>query len=135
MLDIRELYWAAGFIEGEGTFSVHGSMKSAVSITVSQVQREPLARLYHHFGGKIQGPYVNGKHTPYFRWYLGGVNAVAFCMTLYTLMSRKRKDEIQRVLVGWKQGPGRNKWHKEMMVRREKDKGVIDSIWHLLEEE
>lgn len=135
MLDLKELYWAAGFLEGEGNFSLHGSMKSSVTITASQVQREPLARLEHYFGGKIQGPYINGKHTPYFRWYLGGVNAVGLCMTLYVLMSRKRRDEIQKALVGWKQGPGKNKWHKAMMKRREAEKPIMGMVWDLLKDD
>lgn len=40
-----QLAWAAGFIEGEGSFSN--------TVTAAQVQKEPIERLHALFGGRI----------------------------------------------------------------------------------
>lgn len=104
MLDLKELYWAAGFLEGEGTFLVDRS-----GITAAQVQRQPLDRLQKLLGGKVVGPYEHNKNRngqPFYRWGLYGSNAIGLMMTLYTLMSPRRKEAIVKTLIRWKEAPG-----------------------------
>ena len=52
MIQIKDLYWAAGFLEGEGGFGMYGP-KNAWSVQAAQVQKEPLERLKSLFGGSI----------------------------------------------------------------------------------
>jgi hypothetical protein len=47
--------WAAGFIDGEGCFSARRN-QTGVTLSVTQVEREPLKRLHVLFGGNINGP-------------------------------------------------------------------------------
>ncbi len=107
-MDLKELYWAAGFLEGEGYFCLRGKTKSAVTISASQVQRHPLDRLEAAWAGIVRGPYQNKnpRSTPYYRWDLGGTNAVALMMTLYTLLSPKRQEAIRSIIAVWKLNPG-----------------------------
>ena len=53
----EELAWAAGFVEGEGSFSCgnpsSGKSHGYLRIDVSQVDRVPLERLQAMFGGSI----------------------------------------------------------------------------------
>ena len=46
---LNDLYWSAGFLEGEGAFMKNGT--GGIVVTASQVQKEPLDRLYKLFGG------------------------------------------------------------------------------------
>ena len=112
MIDIRELYWAAGFLEGEGWFGYkiqHTKSNYFVGtykINAVQVQREPLERLQRLLGGKIwlirrQNP----KHNDIWSWEQWGVNALGAMYTLYTLMSPKRQDQIKQAIEKWKARP------------------------------
>src|SRR5207237_4509056 len=48
---IRELCWAAGFLEGEGSFSSYGGTEKVAAV---QIRRPPLNRLRRVFGGAIK---------------------------------------------------------------------------------
>jgi hypothetical protein len=101
----RDIGWVAGFLEGEGYFSWN---RTAISVQASQVQREPLDRLQQLIGGRINGPYATGNQSPYYRWSLCGTRAAELCMTIFVLMSPKRKDKIRTVLAEWRsRAPGK----------------------------
>lgn len=99
-ISLRELYWAAGFLEGEGCFS---SQRYLVSVSAVQVQRQPLERLRALFGGNIltfEREAVKGR--VYHRWQLVGRKAAGVVMTLYTLMSPRRQQQIEAGLALWR---------------------------------
>jgi hypothetical protein len=99
-INMRELYWAAGFMEGEGSFS---SQRYLVTVQAVQVQRQPLERLQLLFGGVIRTfrrRAVIGE--VYHRWEVTGRKAAAIAMTLYALMSPRRKQQIAVALEKWK---------------------------------
>lgn len=99
----HELYWAAGFLEGEGCFTMQGRAKTTPLVTASQVELEPLDRLVDLFGGRIYEQENNKvKGNLFNHWYLGSSVSVQVMMTLYTLMSEKRKKQIEEVLETWK---------------------------------
>lgn len=103
-MKMNELYWAAGFIEGEGSFR-KSSLRQSVAVSVAQVQREPLERLMNLFGGQIHGKNsqkYNANASPCSEWNIGGARAVGVVMTLYPLMSTKRKSQIRESLHYWR---------------------------------
>lgn len=93
---INCLYWAAGFIEGEGSFHKTHSQKGSKSevIEVSQVEKQPLDKLQSIFGGNIRAHPQKGC----FVWSVCGSRARGIMMTLYSLMSEKRKRQIKEAL-------------------------------------
>ena len=100
----RQLYWTAGFLEGDGSFlfGKDGSLK----VTAVQVQRWPLDRLVDLYGGKIHltlKSHINPKWGDVHRWYVIGERAAGLMMTLYPLMTEKRKGQILIALDDWKQ--------------------------------
>ena len=106
------LLWAAGFLEGEGSF--HFSNQSHLLVRATQVQREPLDRLVILFGGKVSEVIrkdgkrgKNGVWSDFYDWNVYGQRAAGVCMTLYSLMSPKRKGQIKEALVKWRLRPGR----------------------------
>jgi hypothetical protein len=92
----RDLEWAAGFLEGEGTFFC---ANRSHGIQVSQVNGEPLGRLKKLFGGYIsllqgKGP----KQNDFLKWSACGARARGVMMTLYPLLSQKRQGQILKAL-------------------------------------
>lgn len=74
-----ELAWAAGFMDGEGSFMIqqgtnrYGNLQHCCKVSAAQVSRVPLEKLLKLFGGRIQEV-----HSPYgveYQWYLSGVEA------------------------------------------------------------
>lgn len=101
-MDIKELYWAAGFLEGEGSF--YSSCQGyGTKVDAYQVDTESLHRLVGLFGGAIRGPRVRGPaRKPIYYWRVFGPRAAGVMMTLYSLMSVKRKAQIHPVLSRFK---------------------------------
>lgn len=96
------LGWAAGFLEGEGSFSGGAKMRHAPSVSAAQVEKEPIDRLISIFGGKCKQRITRGFSTkPIWIWSLDAYRSVQVMMTLYTLMSPRRKEQIEIVLRHW----------------------------------
>ena len=114
MISTRDLEWAAGFLEGEGSF-IHVARKTQRSehptwttgvfyVQAPQVEREPLERLKRLFGGgiwlkttkKARLDHPDWKTVYY--WQTTGARARGIAMTLYSLMSTKRKSQIKKML-------------------------------------
>lgn len=102
MISTTFLHWAAGFLEGEGSFMLTGVAKSP-RVSAGQVQREPLDRLRAAFGGTVVSNKAYGvRGTANFGWRVGPIASVGIMMTLYPLLSPKRQEKIREVLAGWK---------------------------------
>lgn len=97
-IDLHELYWAAGFLEGEGSFVACGPYKQP-RISCPQLQRAPLERLQRLFGGGI----CDSERIS--TWYCAGPLAAGLMMTLWTLMSPKRREQIEAALKPWREKP------------------------------
>lgn len=108
MIDIKELYWAAGFIEGEGSFSStlvtpSRAINWRIMIGVVQVQRQPLERLERLFGGSIGvKSEASGSHSKTFVWFISGRKAAAIAMTLWSILSPRRREQIELMISRWK---------------------------------
>jgi hypothetical protein len=92
---LLDIAWAAGFLEGEGSFERTGSSHR---VRAGQVQREPLERLQAMFGGAIKPQVRRRSHQQAFMWNVGGANARGVAMTVYTLVSEFRRSQIRAML-------------------------------------
>lgn len=93
---IRDLEWAGGFLEGEGSFVRQNHVERIIAV---QVNDEPIKRLLAFFGGssRIRKLYPPNKHI--FAWVVSGARARGVMMTLYSLMSGQRRIQIRTALV------------------------------------
>lgn len=101
-VSISDLHWTAGFLEGEGAFTICGSDSRIIA---SQVEPDPIDKLVRLFGGKVYKripPANNHGKKPYHVWILGGNHGAALMMTLYVMMSAKRQRQIARALLSWR---------------------------------
>jgi hypothetical protein len=91
-----DLGWAAGFLEGEGTFNVNrtGLGRSASSkVSATQKQKEPLEVLQALFGGSII-PF----RSKYWRWTVYGSRARGLMFTMFSFLSRRRREQARTAL-------------------------------------
>lgn len=88
----RELEWAAGFLEGEGSFGV-GSI-GGERISAPQVNPEPIAKLKKLFGGRIHYKSANPPRQEQFIWEVNGARARGVMLTLFTLLSEHKQEQI-----------------------------------------
>lgn len=100
---MSRLDWAAGFLEGEGSFySNRRNQRGGYydpTVTAAQVSPECLHKLQAAFGGSVNGhkrPEPN-RRTLY-QWRLTGKRAILLMRELYPLMSEHRREQIDRVL-------------------------------------
>jgi hypothetical protein len=107
MIEIGDLKWIAGFLEGEGSFS--GKVKNRnfpqPRVQVSQMQKWTLEKLNSFIPGTIYPVYAKNKKwgsKHYWSWSLNFLNSVCLMMTIYPLMSPKRQEQIRESLTYWK---------------------------------
>jgi hypothetical protein len=103
---LNELYWIAGFLEGEGSFLKCGG---TIMATATQVQREPVDRLKKLLGGDIctfSRKEVIG-HV-YYRWNMYGKRAEVLMKMLFPMMSPRRQEQISKALAWYASCPGAN---------------------------
>lgn len=98
-----EFYWAAGFLEGEGSF-IFVKSDGSIRVTAGQKYREPLERLRRVIGGAIYGPGKAG----FYRWDCRGKFAEReqLMRRLYPLMSSRRQEQIDVALAKHATYPG-----------------------------
>lgn len=108
MISPRDLEWAAGFLEGEGSFRAHGGVTA--SVQASQVQREPLERLRLLFGGHMYQAPAKGNRAACWKWTLAGIAGAGLMFTLYGLLSTRRREQIRDSLRPWRSAPAGNQY-------------------------
>ena len=82
MVTIKDIAWAAGIYEGEGTFS------SGKSARVTQKDPWLVYRLKDLFGGTIS------VHNGYYYWTVCGSDARGFLLSIFSFLSPRRRAQI-----------------------------------------
>ena len=125
MTDIKDIYWLAGLLEGEGTFYVvnerypcmqYGSSDRDIVYRAAMLMMVP-GKITEH-KSKYRDGHIRKKH---YRLSLSGSLAAQWMMTIYSLMSVRRKSKIKEVLTVW-QNHIHIKGTSEASIRRDKIK-------------
>lgn len=113
MSDIKDIYWVAGLIEGEGCFylrkrTVEGKRtqyrhKRYPLITVGMTDRDVIDKLASFWDVTVRTTYRYGNEKTYYTTVIGGKKAIGWMMTLYPLMGKRRREKIREVIKGWKE--------------------------------
>ncbi|KKL06183.1 hypothetical protein LCGC14_2598600 [marine sediment metagenome] len=102
MYEREEVIWAAGFIDGEGSFyTTHRTngqsdkVYKKIGLSVPQVERAPLDRLAAVLGGIVHGPYETA-HKPIYQYRLNGIEKVqAAGAAMWSFLSVKKPQFAQ----------------------------------------
>lgn len=98
MQNIRELAWAAGIFEGEGSLSLAAGKYPR--ITVSMTDEDTMRRFARAMEvGKIYGPYTRGRHKPYHAWTACTFEDVQYAVCLIWFgLGQRRRDQTRKTL-------------------------------------
>jgi hypothetical protein len=102
-IDMKELYWLAGLIEGEGSFTFTNTPHGYPRVKVKMTDEDVVRRCQTVSGvGKVSGPHSNGDLKPSWTWVVQRhSHAAGLMMTLYTLMGERRQEKIRECLQRW----------------------------------
>jgi hypothetical protein len=101
-----ELAWAAGFLDGEGSFGNYGEnkrdSKRRYRIQAVQVRREALDRLQEALGGAVRGPYgpYSGNRQPYYSWQIFASEAKEATEALMPYLCSQKREQAIAALEG-----------------------------------
>lgn len=97
--DIKDLYWLAGLLEGEGCFTFSGNcpMVQIQMTDLDVIQRA--AKIMDTMIGARRRP-TQGGLTAHFT-QAAGSRAMAVMMTVYPLMGERRKERIRELIARW----------------------------------
>jgi hypothetical protein len=99
LVDDLDLAWAAGFLEGEGSF--FRQSRGDIVVKATQVDRESLDRLSKLFAGSVtydSRVRDRGTRQPQWQWRLDGRRAVELMFILFPLMTERRQEQITKAL-------------------------------------
>lgn len=105
-MDIKDIYYVAGILEGEGCFSYYNAPRIFLKMTDFDVVNKvkSIMNVNVSIGSSIRE--IGNK-----RVYVLAVNsyhAIGWMMTLYPIMSARRKEQIKQVLSEWKNAKSHN---------------------------
>lgn len=106
-MDIGDLKWVAGILEGEGAFVLTTRYdKPNIAILLSMMDDDVVQDVFDIVKvGTMSGPSEKGVY----RWQVNKqADAAALMMTLYPLMKERRQTQIKRCLEAWRKIPYRH---------------------------
>lgn len=100
---MTDLHWLAGYLDGEGCFTVTACKYHYPKITVEATDKDTITKVANLFGNSVYGPKSHGKHQQ--TWYTAtvGKHACGWMQTLYPLLSTRRQNKIRSILVQYQQ--------------------------------
>lgn len=108
-MNVRDVAWVAGIIEGEGTID---SANGLVRVRVAMTDLDILQRLATITGvGRINGPYSNERNDssirkPIYCWKVARQDdATALLMTIFPFLGDRRSAKAAETLAMWRARP------------------------------
>ena len=120
-LDIRDVYWLAGWVEGEGCFRMETSCykyrypRLTVKVTDLDVV-EKAAKILGTKPRDVKDVDANAHWKPQFKVDVAGAKAAGWMMTLYPLMGSRRQARIHEVLTEWNAAGDSTKSQEKGMI-------------------
>lgn len=102
MIRSVDIAWLTGLLEGEGHFCMSGR---SILIAVNMTDRDIIERAAALMGGHIYDLPVRANHRPQSRAQVKGPGAAGWMMTMYPLLGTRRREQVERALLGWRAMP------------------------------
>lgn len=110
MRRIQDIAWLGGLLEGDGTFTTmrrRTRQGQYPAIRLAMSDEDTIKRAAKVAGvGRVYGPYTRAAglgNKPMWVWHVQRqADAAGLMMTLYPLMSARRKGRIREVLAAWR---------------------------------
>jgi hypothetical protein len=106
-MSLRDLFWLAGLLEWEGSFSIHNSPRIALRMNDRDVV-ERAAEVMRATANVLTIERANTNATrPSYEINVGGSRAIGVMLTLYPLLGARRQSKIREVVAEWRTRPMR----------------------------
>ena len=103
MIAIKDIYWVAGLLEGEGCFYDPSRAGHNPTIQLIMTDKDVVIRVAKILGAykviECNKPTKSGK--PLYRMVLYGRQVLCWMLTLYSLMGERRKAKIKEIVSMW----------------------------------
>ena len=105
MTQTKDIYWLAGLLEGDGSFS---NSNGSPHIQLSMADVDVVKRAQRALRAKRVRSYSRQRHdgrTGPTHWHetrITGTRAAGWMMTLYPLMGQRRQARIRELLAAWR---------------------------------
>lgn len=104
---LRDLYWLAGLLEGEGCFCYQCSP----GIKLGMTDKDVVERVAKLFGRHTRGPYkYKANKKPVYYTEVWGAEAISLMEKVFPHMGHRRAMKINEIWERWQKAPG--KGHK-----------------------
>ena len=102
----RDIDWLAGFLEGEGCFSIHNKRSApSPSISFKSTDYDVARKVANMLDTPLHGPELRPRAKPIWQCHCVGTRAAEWMMTLWILMGKRRRERIKEILTVWRQRP------------------------------
>ena len=140
MIDIRDIHWLSGLLEGEGCFYTKSNETQykapTAGIVLSTTDRDVAQRAHLIMGSKRRIYEVadnrSERYKPVYRIDMSGRLAAGWMMTLYPLMGARRRAKILECLSNWRKSVPTLCSQDNPHGRKLSDEQVVN-IFHLVE--
>lgn len=111
-MDKHDIYWVAGLLEGEGSFT--SKANKFPRVTCEMTDEDVIKKLHSLLGGQLYKPTKRQSHWKQsWQWtYVKSHEAAAFMQKIYPYMGERRKKQIDNTL---------KKWHQYQKQLKEKE--------------
>lgn len=116
----EDLWYAAGFIDGEGCFSCRGKYQ-IVGVSVANTYKPVIEWFLETFGGKTSVSIPRDKHPKYrnvYNWYIGGRSSVEFCKIISPYLKEKSVQALGLIAIHQLKGKPGQKISQEINLER-----------------
>lgn len=115
----NETYWVAGFLEGEGCFSLHNKNRTSIKIGVNSIDLDVIEhiKVITNNNNKISTVRKSGNRKNQYRIHWYGNKALDLAKNIQNLMGERRGRKIEEI-TGIKYCP--IKWNKKIISEKER---------------
>jgi hypothetical protein len=107
-MNLKDLYWLAGIVEGEGTLRLATSNYDYKypRITVKMTDEDIVARVAKlmdaSFTKIARSPSVQDHYKDQWKADIAGKRAAGWMMTLYPILGERRQAKVREILNAWR---------------------------------
>jgi hypothetical protein len=110
VINVNEVAWLAGLLEGEGSFhfaSQPNGWNDKLTLQLVMTDRDVVLRAYEVFRmGNWNGPYPLKSGKDAWHWSVSSKKELPqILMTIYPLMGKRRQRQIRQILAKWRDIP------------------------------
>jgi hypothetical protein len=101
-INLIEIAWLAGLVEGEGSISSYGASKTTPRLRIWMTDKDVIEKAANLMGAKIQYRVLRVNWKPQWGIEVGGHKALSWMFIIYKFMGIRRQEAIRNVVSKWK---------------------------------